>query len=50
VDPQPGHGFFYVVRRDESLINANGTYDPAVCLTEAASFGGPRRPTSGDCS
>jgi hypothetical protein len=49
VDPNPGRGFFYVVRRTEPLQNAPGTYDPAICLTEAADFGGPRRASSGDC-
>jgi hypothetical protein len=48
-DPHPGRGFFYVVRRTEPLQNAPGTYDPAICLTEADDFSGPRRPSSGDC-
>jgi len=48
-NPNPGRGFFYVVRRSEPLQNAPGTYDPAVCLTEADDFNGPRRATSGDC-
>ena len=47
--PPLGEGFFYVVRRDDSLGNAHGTYDPAICLPDVGSFGGPRRPTSGDC-
>jgi len=48
-DPDPGRGFFYVVRRTEPLQNAPGTYDPAICLTEADEFSGPRRASSGDC-
>jgi hypothetical protein len=48
-DPDPGRGFFYVVRRTEPLQNAPGTYDPAICLTEADDFNGPRRASSGDC-
>ena len=50
IDPHPGRGFFYVVRRTEALQNAPGTYDPAICLTEADEFSGPRRASSGDCS
>jgi hypothetical protein len=48
-DPSPGRGFFYLVRRSDPLQNAPGTYDPAICLTEADDFNGPRRASSGDC-
>jgi hypothetical protein len=48
-DPATGRGFFYLVRRAEPLQNAPGTYDPAICLTEADDFHGPRRASSGDC-
>ncbi|MFQ5557266.1 MAG: MazG nucleotide pyrophosphohydrolase domain-containing protein [Acidimicrobiales bacterium] len=32
-----------------SLANQLGTYDPAICLTELARYGGPRHPRGGDC-
>jgi hypothetical protein len=47
--PHQGRGFFYLVRRSDPLQNAPGTYDPAICLTEADDFNGPRRASSGDC-
>ena len=50
IDPQPGGGFFYVVRKRSSLANTRGTYDPAICLTELDEFAGNRKPTAGDCN
>jgi hypothetical protein len=48
-DPDPGFGFFYLVRRRGTDSTAPGTYDPAICLTEIDGFSGPRIPASGDC-
>jgi len=48
-DPDPGFGYFYLVRRRGTDATAPGTYDPAICLTEIDGFPGPRIPASGDC-
>jgi hypothetical protein len=48
-DPDPGFGFFYLVRRRGTDATVPGTYDPAICLTEIDGFPGPRIPASGDC-
>lgn len=48
--PAPGRAFFYVTRRDDTTNTDEGSYNPAVCGLDSASFRGTRHASSGDCT